>query len=376
MNSLTRSIITFAIVCSVPLLFFGCTSTGEKAYNQGRYDTAVLQAVQKLRKDPANEIAAGVLPDAYAAARDQHLRTVANAQATQAPFRWERVVDAYTALNRLANEIRHAPAALRLVEPSQYVRELDEAKAQAAGERFEAGKVTLARGTTNDARVAVTHFLKAQELLPSFPDIATLLGQAQEAATIRVLLEPVLCPNSGIDTSFLETELRTFLNQNPQQYIRYYSPAELANSGLSADQIINISFEPFSSGQEKHRETSREYVRDGVVIGRTASNPPSDILGTVKATAILNTREINATTTLNLKIHDSSGVLLAKRVPCSAVWQDHWGSYRGDERALPADIRERCERNQAPAPSRQDLFVNATEAGFATACEAIRHFHR
>lgn len=368
--------IALSIICLAPFLFFGCASTGEKAYNQGRYDTAVMQAVQKLRKDPANEIAAGVLPNAYAAARDQHLRTIEAARATQAPFHGERIVAAYAALNRLTNEIRHAPAALRLVEPSQYARELDEAKFHAASERFEAGKAALAKNTTNDAREAVEHFLVAQELVPNLREVRALLTQAQEAATIRVLLEPVSCPTGGVDTGFLETQLRSFLNQSPQQYIRYYSPFELSNAGLEADQIISISFPPFASGKEKQTETSRDYSKDNVVIARSSSNPPSDILGTVKATAIVYTREISATTTLHLKIHDHGGVLLTKKLPCTAVWQDHWGSYRGDERALPPDVHAQCEQNSVSAPSQQDLFVKATEGGFAKACEAIRHFHR
>jgi hypothetical protein len=368
--------IALSIIFLAPFLFLGCASTGEKAYNQGRYDTAVLQAVQKLRKDPTNEIASGVLPNAYAAARDQHLRTVESARATQAPFRGERIVDAYAALNRLATEIRHSPAALQLVEPTQYVRELDEAKSQAASVRLEAGKAALAKSSTNDAREAVEHFLVAQELVPNLRGVGTLLAQAQEAATIRVLLEPVSCPTEGVDTGFLETELRTFLNQSRQQYIRYYSPFELSNAGLKADQIITISFAPFASGREKQTESSREYSQDNVIIGRSSSNPPSDILGTVKATAIVYTREISATTTLHLKIHDHGGVLLTKKLPCTALWQDHWGSYRGDERALPGNVREQCEQNSVPAPSQQDLFVRATEGGFEQACEAIRHFHR
>ncbi|MFT5128860.1 MAG: hypothetical protein ACI8W8_002479, partial [Rhodothermales bacterium] len=283
---------------------------------------------------------------------------------------------AYTALNHLASEIRHAPAALRLVEPTQYISELNEAKSQAASERFSAGQAALAKGSTGDAREAVDHFLRAQELVPNLRNVGTLLAQAQDAATIRVLLEPVSCATQGVDAAFIETQLRTFLNQSPQQYVRYYSPFELSNSGLKSDQIISIRFEPFASGKEKQFETSREFSRDNVVIGRSSSNPPSDILGTVKATAFMYTREISATTTLNLTIHDHSGVLLTKKMPCEAVWQDHWGSYRGDERALPSDVREQCERNQGPAPSLQDLFVTATEAGFSTACEAIRHFHR
>ena len=87
------------------LFTVSCSKSGTKALEKGNYYEAVLQAVEKLKKDTDNSKSSEVLPAAYKNAQSEFLRDIDRAQNANQQFRWESVLDYYTKLNKMQDAI-------------------------------------------------------------------------------------------------------------------------------------------------------------------------------------------------------------------------------------------------------------------------------
>jgi hypothetical protein len=89
---------------------------------------------------------------------------------SNAPDKYLGVVEMYSQLNRIADEIMRSPAALEAVKPVQYFNDqIKTAKDLAAKEQFNEGLRLLETGLLDDARMAYSHFEKAKQCNPVIP---------------------------------------------------------------------------------------------------------------------------------------------------------------------------------------------------------------
>lgn len=357
----------------------GC-ATGEKAYNRGDYDKAVMQATKRLKSSPDNEDAAAALRQAYPAAQSLHLQSIDRASRSSNPFKWESVVAEYTHLNGLAEAIQRTPAALRVIPaPAFYPDKLAAAKQSAAEVRIAAGDAALAKGGRQNAREAFQHFSIALTHRPSLGALREKLETAREAATIKVVINPITCASRDIDTEFVENNLKTFLNEyRPGEFVRFHTSVEAAAAGIQVpDHIIDMKFDGFVVAQSRTEEKTQQVQKDNVVIGQTRSVPPQDVIGTVKATIITYKKIVNSNAQLDFKITEAttSSVLNHKKLPGSYTWKHEWGTYRGDERALTAAQKKIANRREAQPPSRQELFAGFAAPIFEQACAELKRFY-
>ncbi len=357
----------------------GC-ATGEKAYNRGDYDTAVIQATKRLKSDTDNEAALTTLRQAYPAAQSLHLQNIDRAMRSSGPFRWEIVAAEYTQINLLAEAIRLTPAALRVVpSPAIHVEELETAKQNAASARFAAGEAALAKGNRLNAREAFGHFDKTLLYRPDFPGAREKLEAARAAATLTVVINPIASASRELDVAFIENNLKNFLNDyRPGDFIRFHTSAEAAVVGIKTpDHIVDMRFDGFAVAQAKVEENTRQLQKDNVVIGQTRSNPPQDVIGTVKATVTTYKRTITSSAQLDFKITEATTarVLNHKKFPGKHAWTHEWGTYRGDERALPGNLKKIANQRDVPPPGRQELFAGFAEPIFQQACSELKQFY-
>ena len=183
-----------------------------------------------------------------------------------------------------------------------------------------------------------------------------------------------------IDVVFVENSLRTFLNDyRPGEFVRFYSGAEAQASGIATpDQIVDMKFDGFAVGQSKGVEKSKEVRKDNVVIGQTRSNPPQDVVGSVKATVITYKRTVSSNAQLDFIIREGATgrVLRHKKLPGSYMWEHEWGTFRGDERAVPANLKTIVTQRDEQPPGRQELFVGFAEPIFQQACAEMKDFYQ
>lgn len=367
----------FHVAAVVAVVLAGC-ATGQKAYQRGDYDLAVIQATKRLKSDPDNEKAIATLRQAYPAAQNLHLENIERAGRSSAPFKWEPVVTGYDQLNRLAEAIRRTPAAQAIIpNPLFNDKALEDARESAAQARFAAGQTALGRGDRVSAREAFEHFNKVLFYQPSFPDGRQKLAEARELATLKVVIQPIACSSREIDLRFVENSLKQFLNEyRPGEFVRFHTSVDAA--GISAtNQIVKMKFDGFAVAESKIKEKSQQVQKDKVVIGQTQGDPPQDVIGTVKATVITYERTVTSSARLDFKITDATGthVLNHKKFPGKHVWKHEWGTYRGDERAVPANLKKIANQRDVPPPGQQELFAGFAEPIFAQACNELKRFY-
>jgi hypothetical protein len=368
-------LLSIAIIATA---FLGGCATGEKAYNRGDYDTAVIQATKRLKSDADNENAIATLRQAYPAAEQLHLQNIERAERSSAVFKWETVVAEYDRLNRLADAIQRTPAAQSIVShPQFYDQSLEAARESAAQARFSMGQSALDRGDRTGAREAFDHFNKALFFHPSLRAGRQKLAEARELATLNVLIRPIICSNREIDLKFVENNLRQFLNgYQPGDFVRFHTSADAAGVS-STNHVVEMKFDGFAVAESKIEEKTQPVQKNNVVVGRTNSDPPQEVLGTVKATVITYKRTVNSSARLDFKIIDvaRSRVLNHKKFPGKHQWKHEWGTYRGDERALPPNLKKIANQRNVPPPGPQQLFAGFAEPIFSQACNELKRFY-
>jgi len=379
MNPFPMKHLKFLALTLALAILSGC-ATGEKAYHRGDYDRAVLQATKRLKSDTDNEDAMATLRMAYPAAQNLHLQNIQRASRSSAPFKWETVVAEYSQLNALADAVARTPAALNVIpSPAHYAAELEAAREGAAEARYIAGETALAKGGHANAREAFDHFNVVLLQRSNYRDARDKLELAREAATIKVVINPIACASRDIDVAFVENNLKTFLNDyRPGPFVRFLTSNEAAVAGIQApDHIIDMKFDGFAVAQAKLEETSKQVRKDNVVIGQTRSNPPQDVIGTVKATVITYKKTVSSSAQLDFKITEgpTARVLNHKKLPGTYVWKHEWGTFRGDERAVPANLRQVVNQREIPSPGRQILFAGFAEPIFQQACDELKQFY-
>jgi tetratricopeptide (TPR) repeat protein len=373
-------------LCLLLLTFLGCGKSAQKSLQQGNYDDAVITAVEKLRKSPENRNALEALRDAYPLALRYHTDNIKQAEVSNDRFRWDAQAKAYTQLNRLAEEIRRCPSCLNLLRsPQQFLNEEQNARERAASEHYEAGLDALAQRDNREvARQAYDHFEAVKNFVPTYRDVENRLNEAYFYASLKVVVEQAKL-NSRIyqySNEFFQGKINEFLatNRRLNKFVRFYSPEEAkADKVTVADQIVRLEFDDFVVGQTfVNTKTETVWSADSVVVGSTKVNGKNiDVKNKVKADLTINRKSVVSKGLLNLLIVDgrTGKVLLQEQVPGEHTWNQEWGSFNGDERAL-TDTQKRISQNreQLPPPPQQ-LFVEFCRPIYDSVTYRIRRFY-
>jgi hypothetical protein len=262
-------IFSFFLV-SLSLLLESCSS-GKKAYYSGNYYEAVITSTNRLRKDPNHKKSIETLRQAYPLAVQFYDDRAKAALASNAEFKWNAVVDAYTTINVMGDEIRRSPGALQVVpNPANYYAKLDEAKRNAAEEKYAAGIVALQFGTRDKAKLAYTYFKDAHAYIPGYKDVINMMDAALMAATIKVVMEPipVMARNVQVSAVFFDDKVSEFLHTSSiNDFVRFYTRPEVQRTGVTPDHIIQIEFDDYTIGQVYLQEKESVLERDSIVTG-------------------------------------------------------------------------------------------------------------
>ena len=282
-----RSWVNSASVFISLLLLFGCSS-GKKLLEKGNYYQSVLQSVERLRKNPDHRKSSETLNSAYPLALQFHENRANNMLASNNRGKWKGVLDAYTKINHMYEEINRSPGALRTIpNPKNYYAELEQARNNAAKESYNLGMQALGVNTKASAKEAYYYFKEANGFVRGYKDVVDKIDQAFWLAATKVVVEPIPVParNFEISAEFFENKINENLRHNSgNEFVRFFTPSELASSGRKADHILKLSFDDFTVGQVFYKERQIPMTKDSVV------------LGTVKTKEVVATGQNNVTT--------------------------------------------------------------------------------
>ncbi len=364
--------VSILLVAVMIISFWGCNSS-KKSFESGNYYNSVMQSVSKLRKSPNNKKSRETLDQAYPMAIDFYMAQINRMKSGQDRFKNGKIVDAYTMLNNMHDEIRRSPAALQVIHnPQDYYNQLKFHTREAAAERYAAGEEALAMGSRPYAIEAFSHFVQADRYQPNYLDVQDKMAEAKYLGTLKVLVEqaPVPSMQAGLSVAFFQDQIEQFLfNYQGNEFIRFYSAKD--ENLKDPDQILYFQFDDFVVGQVNNQERIIEVSKDSVVISQIkksaleASTKPGsseelvNVYGTVKAKFRENSRQVISKGLLSMRIVDASSntVVLHDKFPGEFVWMNQWGSFNGDERALTKEQISIANRQPMMPPPPQDLFI-------------------
>lgn len=271
---MARLYISF-LVCIGLILFFDSCSSGKKAYLHGNYYEAVITSTNRLRRDSNHKKSIETLREAYPMSVGYYEDRAKAALASNAEFKWSAVVDAYTTINIMHDEIRRSPGALKVIpNPVNYYAKLDEAKRNGAEEKYAAGLVALEINTRDKAKQAYYYFKDADNFVPGYKDVNDMMAAALWAATIKVMMDPIPVQSRNISVSaeFFDNKVSEFLHAGKiNEFVRFYTRTEAQNIKLVPDHQIKIEFDEFIVGQMYMQERESTLVKDSVVVGTYVS---------------------------------------------------------------------------------------------------------
>ncbi|MFY0255768.1 hypothetical protein ACDQ55_17640 [Chitinophaga sp. 30R24] len=365
MKKLASHLFIALMALFLTVLLPGCKS-GEKLYNKGKYDEAVTTFVKKLQRKPQDANANRLLPDAYKLAQREREDKVNEYLRSNNPLKWEYVRNEYKALQNLYTSIHNSPAALQLVQPKDYRNAITGAQENAAEVRYDRGIALLDKGDKASARAAYDEFGTALKLIPDYRDAQQLRDQAFQMAVIRVIVSDIEVRSPYYQFSadqFRDYLVRGLQQRNINPFVQFYDERVASTENIHPDEYIALRFFDFVVGQTYENRTQRDVSKD-IVAGTTkdSTGKETNTYKTVKATLYITQKTVVSKGLLDYQITDTNNgqLLRSDRIPGSYTWQNQYGTFKGDERALSdEDKRLMGGRDVAPPPP-TDLFMEFT----------------
>jgi len=361
-------------------IFVSCSS-GKKALQKGDYFSAGLKAVNRLKSSPKNKKATKVLKDGYPLLLDWQQEEMDNILTSKNIFKWEDAINLMTQQNNLANEIRRTPVARKIIpNPKMYSSELDLALEKAAGARFDAGIFEMKLHTQESARQAYTHFVKSNQYVPGYKDVAQQLYESKKLATVTVILEtiPLNTIKYKLSSEFFYNQIYSYLNNKfpRERFVNFYSPDEAENAKINRpDFIVRIEFYDFTVGNTVHNEVEKEVKRKVKIESKDSTRTRNK---TYVAKLKTFTDQVTSEGVVNLKIIDfrEDKLLRNQQIPGAFIWVNDYAIFVGDIEALDNKQVELTKRKVAPLPPKQDLFIEFTKPIYDQLTSKLRSFFR
>jgi hypothetical protein len=323
-----------------------CSPSSQLKKHYTPEDKTVFELLEKLSKDPSDKAALDKLPSAYQFAAEKRKQlNQANYNSLPPGDRYMQLVKEYGVMQQLYEKIAAIPSAKNAVpdlwDPSVA---MTTAKNNAAKEYYNQGLEYMNYDNRQAARNAYDYFSKANSVIPGYQDVRTLMQQASERATIKVI---VRAPNYynhswdywGFQNDWLQQQIINDLNSQSFRDVRFYSDWEANSKRIRPDRIVELNFTELYVGQFfSNRYTINRSKQ--IQTGTTKSIPPKPIYKTVYATLFVNSRYMQSRATLECRIYDQANGnnLLYDRFPDNYDWRVETATYTGDQQALqPSD---------------------------------------
>jgi len=363
-----------------PLLILSCKS-GEKLYNKGHYDEAVKAFVKKLQKKPQHTTSLELLPKAYAHSQQLHEDQVNAYLSSSNPLKWEYVRQEYRSLQSLYDAIHTSPAALAIVKPKDYRTAITGAQENAAEARYSRGAELLEKGDKASARRAFDEFDAALKLIPDYRNSRELRDESYNRGVVTVIVSEINVSAAYFQMSadqFRDALVRDLQGRNVNRFVQFVDERVARSNNMAGDEYLELRFYDFVVGQVYVDRSQREVSKEIVMSSRKdTSGKVIEKYETVRGT-IYNVRtSVVSRGTLDYRLIDvqTSQVLTASSLPGSYTWENAFGTFKGDKRALSDNDKKLIGGADVAPPSPYDLFMLFTRPMYDHLTSDMRTFY-
>jgi hypothetical protein len=346
------------------LLLFACGTGNQLSQRYTFEDKTVFELIEKLNKNPNDKQSADLLPIAYQTALDKRKEIItANKNSGNLGDRWMEISKEREVLLQMYNAIKASPAASKAIpnlkDPTPAIAS---AREKAATEYYNQGVQSLNYNNRQYAAQAYDYFNKANQAVPNYKDVNTLMAKALEMSMIRVVVNPVNYYRNGFSywgfqNDWLQQQMIRDLNAGSFRNVRFYSDWEARSQNIRADRVVELNFTNIYIGQlANDNRTIRRSAQ--IQTGTTKSLPPRPVYTTVNATVFVTRQVLQSNASLECRIYDwaTSRNILYDNFPDNYIWRQERATYRGDQRALtPEDLNLINNRFDDRPPNRNQI---------------------
>jgi hypothetical protein len=371
------------LILSVLLLLVQCSPTKqiEKRYTSD--DKFVFDLINRLKKNPNDEEAARLLPEAYRQAaevrKNINKSTFDNMNEGD---RWIEISKQLMVAQQLYEEIRSNPSIRKIVpDPWDPGVRIQEAKQNAAAEYYAQGQQYLANNNRPDAQKAYDLFVKANNAYPNYKDVRDLMQQSQDLATIKVVIDPVNYDRYGwrhwgFQDDYLQYRITRDLNSSSYRYVKFYTTEEARRMNIKPERVVSLVFTDLYIGSVYNDNYTINRSKQ-IKTGETKTNPPQPIYEEIKATVHVSRRLLQSRASLECRIYDfaSGRNILFDRFPDDYTWKNESARYTGDSRALEQSdwTLINGSNNNVPIPTREELARRLVDNCYSRLLSRIRN---
>ena len=337
-NFLEKTVLFITII----FVIVSCSS-GLQQLKKGNFDEAIFTSANRLQQKTDNKKALEVLREAYPLAINDHKRAINIFENSQEPFRWEKALAEYQALNSIYEVISHSSVSMREVGvPQHYAREAETARQLAADERYQAGELALAHKENRlAAKDAVGQFERANQLIPNYKSANQKAEEAFQYAIHRVVIEPIYDVYRLHRDEYNELQANfdreIFRSKTPSLFVRYNTTNAAREDTLPQNDLVKFALLNLSSPNVSINRTIEHFSRE-IKTGTKKVNDSTkvDVFETVKGKIITFHKTVVINGTMEMKVLDyrTNKLLNQEARNETYSWTDSWQIFEGNPKAL------------------------------------------
>ncbi|MBL0180831.1 MAG: hypothetical protein IPP96_00550 [Chitinophagaceae bacterium] len=329
-------------------------------------DNTLFDAVKAIKKRNTDTAAINALPVLYNMAQQRHIRKIGSYSESKEISRWDKLIDEYSILQDMHNAIIDVDAAYAAVTPVNYQQTIYDLKQRAAEDYYATAADYLSNPGRDNAKKAYNYFKKTDKYVADYKDAKQKMDEAYQSAIINVQVNPVQdnsyffnsnWGNSGYNFSneyFQQTLVRELRNSN-RYPARFYTDWEARRDNVQPDWAVDLTLRNMNLPRPVTYQYSRN-VGKQVENGRDSSGRP--IYRNVYATVNISRQSFTARADMEVVITD---VVTGKIITRNAYredysWQEEYGSYTGDSRALDANDWNIINNTRYNEPRREEVL--------------------
>ncbi len=388
----------FIVVISIALIWScGTSKKAETSLNSGNYDNAIAVSVEALAKGKtkkSNQKHIPILEAAFKKANARDLAQIAALKKNNDSDSWKKAFDMYVAMNNRKGKI--APLLpLYITEQSRnakfdlkdYTDDIISTKKILSEKLYQEGKSLLYSGKVLDARKAYDKFNYLDLINSGYKDVRNLVTQAKEKGMTYIFAKVVNKTGKQIPKQ-LEDDILNFgsfgLTNNwltfhtKKDYTKRYAKAV----DIELDEVI-ISPNQNNSQlvkQEKRVKDGEEYVLDAngnVAKDSLGNDLKRDKIITVRAEIKLyqqlKTAKISGK--VNYKNYNTHSSIGAYPVVADAKFENVYGQYRGDKRAIEQKYYEVLQKKPVDKFPTDEEIIMYTSKGLQNKIKEVLNQH-
>ncbi len=351
------------------VFWFSSCSTIKNSFNATAEDKALLNAIKKFDKNPADTSLGSALTDLYKDAAQVHLDNIEVYTTTTNVDKWDKIIKEYLTLQHLSQVIKTSDAASNFLKVPSYDAELEVAKEKAASDYYDLGVEYLKASDKDAAHNAYYSFKKATEYVPAFKDARKLMDKSYPAGVLNVVVNPVTDNSSFYGSLGLNRFGNSFNNDYLQRNLvrdlggsytknapaRFYTDQEGRRTNINPDLFVDLTWINFDVPRPYTSKYSRNVSRQ-IEKGRDTSGHIN--YETVSATLFITKKYFTASGDLESRITDAAtrNVINTKRYSAQFNWQQEYATFTGDRRAITGNDFAMLSNTNFIVPDRDDVL--------------------